>query len=507
MLSRLHLRSAKWASALVRCTSDYHSLKNPSQYVLNPTSDITQFSKAKLVNFGELEDGEIPEALKYSRPCQVASLGNGLKVATEASQSHLAHVALMVQAGTRNENMGNSGIGHLLSHIKHQGTEALTGAQILGDLADVGGRVWIEDGHDATVYHLEAMKEGFPKAFEVFSKLVLSSKFSKTTIEAEREHALGELLDTTKPGYAKNIITENVHYTAFRDHMLGQPLRGNQKSLRAIQQECLQKFVETHYVGNRMVLAASGAVQHQTLVDLAEKHFGAVPKTNGEVTGDDTPLLTGSQINIRDDDVDLAHAGIFLQAPGWNHEDYYAFQVLKRLMGDFDPKRDGIINHARLQYNFLHGWLGECEDVIAHEAMYFAYKDIALFGHYISCLDLGAHLAPVSVLKANRRATSYIMDSELYRSRNRYYNELLMGQSPQCVATEVATQISYAQRRIPRSEVAKRVSLMDNRYLEKVYAKWMWDTELAMAFYGPIFMQGRDYNIYRSYTNDQMLLL
>jgi hypothetical protein len=29
---------------------------------------------------------------------------------------------------------------------------------------------------------------------------------------------------------------------------------------------------------------------------------------------------------------------------------------------------------------------------------------------------------------------------------------------------------------------------MDARYLEKVYAKWLWDCELAMAFYGPIFM-------------------
>jgi hypothetical protein len=36
---------------------------------------------------------------------------------------------------------------------------------------------------------------------------------------------------------------------------------------------------------------------------------------------------------------------------------------------------------------------------------------------------------------------------------------------------------------------------MDNRYLEKIYAKWMWDTELALAFYGPIFMPGRDYNV------------
>jgi processing peptidase subunit beta len=505
MLSRLHAQSAKLTAALARFNGDLTSLRNPALYALNPSSDVTQFSKAKLVNFGELEDGEIPEALKYSRPCKIQTLTNGLRVATEATQSPLAHVALMVQAGTRNENMSNSGIGHFLSHLKHQGTDSLSGAQIVASLADVGGQVWIEPGHDTTTYHLEVLKEGLPKAFEVFADIVKSNKFSTSVIESERERALAELVDMSKANFPKTLITENVHYTAFRDHMIGQPLRGNQKSLRLISSEDIQKYVDTHYVGSRMVLVGTGNVAHQTILDLAERHLGQLAKTAGEITGEDTPLLTGSQVAIRDDDVELAHCGVFFQAPSFAHEDYFAFMMLKRLMGDYNPKRDGIINHPRLQYNWLHTWLGEIEDIIEHQSMYWAYKDVALFGHYVSCLDLGAHMAPMAVMKASRRATSYIMDSELYRSRNKLYNDLLALQSPGCVASEAAKQLLYANRRIPRSEIAKRVSLMDNRYLEKIYAKWMWDTELALAFYGPIFMPGRDYNVYRSYTNDQIL--
>jgi processing peptidase subunit beta len=357
------------------------------------------------------------------------------------------------------------------------------------------------------VYHLEVLKEGLPKAFEVFAGMVKSSKFSTSVVEAEREKALAELADVTKPGYAKNLIKENVHYTAFRDHMIGQPIRGNQKSLRLIQQADLEKYMNTHYVGSRMVLVAAGNVEHQTILDLTEQHLGKLPKTAGEVTGEDTPLLTGSQIALRDDDVELAHCGVFFLAPSFAHEDFFAFMMLKRLMGDYNPKRDGIINHPRLQYNWLHTWLGEIEDIIEHQAMFLPYKDVALFGHYVSCLDLGAHLAPMAVMKASRRATSYIMDSELYRSRNKLYNDLLAAQTPKDSATLSAKMLQYAGRIIPRSEIAKRVSLMDNRYLEKIYAKWMWDTELALAFYGPIFMPGRDYNVYRSYTNDQILMI
>jgi len=56
-------------------------------------------------------------------------------------------------------------------------------------------------------------------------------------------------------------------------------------------------------------------------------------------------------------------------------------------------------------------------------------------------------------------------------------------------------------RRVTRAEIAARLAALDPRYLEKVYAKWLWDCELALAFYGPIFLNVRMYGIWRGYTN------
>lgn len=38
---------------------------------------------------------------------------------------------------------------------------------------------------------------------------------------------------------------------------------------------------------------------------------------------------------------------------------------------------------------------------------------------------MSAFWLPHACLKATRRYTSYVMDSELYRARNKYYNELM----------------------------------------------------------------------------------
>jgi len=47
---------------------------------------------------------------------------------------------------------------------------------------------------------------------------------------------------------------------------------------------------------------------------------------------------------------------------------------------------------------------------------------------------------------------------EVFRARNKIFNDLLRNENSANVAKEIGTQISYLKRRIPRSEFAKRIS-------------------------------------------------
>ena len=96
--------------------------------------------------------------------------------------------------------------------------------------------------------------------------------------------------------------------------------------------------------------------------------------------------------------------------------------MLKRLLGDYVPARDSIINNPHLQYNYLHTWFGEIEDFGGHDTSYFSYSDAGLLGHYAMSLDLSGFYTPVAVLKSTRLYTCRIFESELYRARNKYYN-------------------------------------------------------------------------------------
>lgn len=490
------------ARLLQRCMAT-----RPKLNALYPEQDQTQFSKAILRNFGELETGEVPEALKFDRPVQMTTLSNQIRVATDHWPGPLATVGIMIEAGSRNESMSNAGTAHLLEHLHFKGTYRRSRIRLESEIEDMGGNLNAYTSRETTLYQMQVFPRDVPRAMDIMTDMILNSKYDGKAVEQELEVVLAEANEVDAD--RRELVLENVHYAAYRDHQMGQPILGNRRSIPKLTSNDLRTFVSTHYIGPRMVVVGGGPVDHQQLVDLTEKHMGKVAISRPELSiiGEDEPLLTGSQVNIRDDDVDMTHMGLFFPAPSWKHPDYFAFLILQRLMGDYDPKRDSLINHARLQYNYLHTWLGENEDVGKHECLYVPYKNSGLIGHYVSCLDLGAHLAAAGCMKAMRRATSYIMEAELYRAKNKIYNELLNTETGSEVIQTLASQLIYMNRRVPRSEIAKRISSMDARFLEKTYTKWLWDCELALAFYGPTFMVGRDYNIYRAFTNDQNLLL
>lgn len=62
----------------------------------------------------------------------------------------------------------------------------------------------------------------------------------------------------------------------------------------------------------------------------------------------------------------------------------------------------------------------------------------------------------------------FLNDVEVYRGRNSLYNKLLNRESPNEIAKEIGRQILYLNRRIPRSEIAKRVAHFDNYHLKHI---------------------------------------
>ena len=73
------------------------------------------------------------------------------------------------------------------------------------------------------------------------------------------------------------ISLEAVHYTAFRDHALGQPSTGNKDVVYSITPEQVKEFHNNLYVGKNIVVSGAGALDGQALTNEVGNHFGSAP--------------------------------------------------------------------------------------------------------------------------------------------------------------------------------------------------------------------------------------
>jgi len=452
-------------------------------------SDKLQFSKHRLVDFGELPQGEIPDALQYDRPFHQVKLNNGVRVATEYYPSKLATIAVFIKCGSRNETIENSGVAHFLEHLSFKGTKNRSRAKLELDVENMGGQLNAYTSRENTSYTMTVFKDDVPKAVEIIGDMLTNSVYNKNNIEAERETIYRECIETQKDQMEHTI--ESAHYTSFRDHMMGQPILGIRENIGTISQDQIVEFQKTNYIGPNIVIVGAGDIKHEQLVELAEKHFGGLPgqvPAGLEVKNLEKPYFTPSVMMMRDDELANLNIGVFFEAPTWSHPDYYAFLMFQRILGEYtqDKYSGAHLNLPDRQYNTIHTHLGSLPDITIHKAIYAPYSDTGLFGSYFHGNEVHAfQMYFMSQLIVSEYA-SYLNQVEVFRARNKLYNELLQLETGNDITQNLGNQLLYLNRKVPRSEVARRVSHFDNQILQRVASKWFWDQEVSLVAWGPV---------------------
>ena len=190
---------------------------------------------------------------------------------------------------------------------------------------------------------------------------------------------------------------------------------------------------------------------------------------------------------IRDDEMINSNVGVFYDAPGWKHQDFYSFLLLQRVFGSYQiEKNAGHLNDVDKQYNAMHAMLGELPDVTKHECIYSPYNDCGIFGQYFFGNEVFTRQMNYCGVCMPTIYSDYLNDVEVIRARNHLYNELMSIESATDVLQQIGPQMLYLNRRVPKSEIAKRVAHIDNYHLKNVCNEWFYDAEPSFTNWGPI---------------------
>ena len=126
-------------------------------------------------------------------------------------------------------------------------------------------------------------------------------------MERERDVILREMEEVD--GQIEEVGFDRLHEVAYVGTPLARTILGPEENIKSISADDIVKYIKTHYTAPRMVLAASGAVDHDELVSLSGEYFGGVSTTAppGLTFDYEASLFSGSDVRDHNDDMELGH--------------------------------------------------------------------------------------------------------------------------------------------------------------------------------------------------------
>jgi processing peptidase subunit beta len=440
----------------------------------------------------------LPEYLLNVPPTQVTALPNKFRVASEHKHGETATVGVWIDAGSVWETAENNGVAHFLEHLAFKGTKNRTKEQIEIEIENMGGQLNAYTSREQTVYHAHVFKKDVPKAVEIISDIIQNSNLKEADVERERSVILREMEEVESQ--TEEVIFDHLHSVAFQNTSLGYTILGPEKNIKNIKREDLVSYVGKHYTAPRMVLSAAGAVDHDELVKLAEKHFSGlssdvnVDYANREKLFD----FTGSMVQVRDTSIPLVHTTVAAKSVGWSDPDYFTFLVLQQLIGSWDRSLGGAKN---LSSNLAETFATE---ELAHSLMSFntCYHETGLFGAYFVGEMERTSDAIFEVLREWVRIGSGVSEVEVERAKNKLKSTYLMQlDGTQAVAEDIGRQLLTLGRRMPAAEAFMRIDAINAKKVRDVAYTYLNDVDVAVAAVGSVDSGlFPDYNVLRGWT-------
>lgn len=402
---------------------------------------------------------------------QSTTLDNGMVVITD-DMPHLesASLGVWVKAGARSERKTEHGISHLLEHMAFKGTTSRTALQIAEAIEDVGGDLNAATSIEHTGYFARVLKEDVVLAADILSDILQNSLFDEKELEREQQVIVQEI------GAARDNPDDHVfdlfQAAAFPEQPIGRTILGTVESVREFKPEVIRKYMNRNYVGDHMVMAAAGNVDHDGLVQVAEQRFATL-KAHGAPAPQSAEYKGGEERLVSDHE--QAHIVIGFEGRAYNSDGFYAAQVLASILGGGMSSR--LFQEVREKR-------GLCYSVYA---FHWAFADSGVFGVAAATgEDEVGDLVPV-VIDELRRATQTITDVEVIRVRNQIRAGLLMSlESPSARAGQLARQQILWGRPIPMAETVERINRITTQRVKDVAEQIFMSGTPTLAGIGPI---------------------
>lgn len=262
---------------------------------------------------------------------QKTSLSNGLDIISE----HVAGVrsvtlGIWFRVGSRDEQAEQLGISHFMEHMMFKGTDTRSALDISMAFDGMGAVLNAFTSKEYTCYYASVLDEHLDTAVEILADMLQRSEFASDAIQTEREVVIEEIAryEDEPSDHVGDIFTEAM----YPSDQLGRSILGTRDIVGAFTHEDCVSYQKKHYHAGNAVIAASGNVNHEELVSLAERFFASMPggaaNSRGALLSSERQLLTFEQ-----KDTEQAHLLYGMPGIPLGDTDRFAGRLMETALG------------------------------------------------------------------------------------------------------------------------------------------------------------------------------
>ena len=207
------------------------------------------------------------------------TLDNGLRVVYAPSPTNTVYLGLALDAGTRDEKDGESGMAHFAEHLSFKGTDRRTSRQIITYMESVGGDLNAFTGKEETVYYCTCQKEHFSRAMDLLFDVVFHTKYPQEEMDKEVEVVIDEIESYNDS--PSELIYDDFEAMLFQGHPLGRSILGNADRLRTYKTEDVLNYTHRLYTPSNAVLFVYGNVSEKEIMKQIRKNDPPQPSLQG----------------------------------------------------------------------------------------------------------------------------------------------------------------------------------------------------------------------------------
>lgn len=210
------------------------------------------------------------------------TLKNGLRILTvPMANTKTATVLVLVATGSKYETKNINGISHFLEHMTFKGTKKRpTPLSIAEPLDRIGSQYNAFTGQEYTGYYVKADGRHLNLLLDIISDITLNPNFDEEEVSKERGVIIEEInmyedIPSRKVG---DVWTDLL----YGDQPAGWDTAGKKKIITRLKHENFVKYHQDHYVAPKIVVAVSGMIAPEDVVEKVKVLFGSISDFKGK---------------------------------------------------------------------------------------------------------------------------------------------------------------------------------------------------------------------------------